>query len=262
MTALLTEAGFGLVLIVLFVAAWFTGKALGQRLHTKVAAHPQLGVVQGAILALLGLQLGFCFAGAMSRYVDRQDGLVQEANALSTLYLRAELLPDAQRDTVRATLRAYCKDRILLFRWGATHDEAPILMRLEAMQGRIWQAVCDGVEERPAATTVVVPACTDMIDSLFTRNAATVRHIPGLVLIVLVACAVASILSIGLGVERADRRLRLPAAVLVFLIAATLWTIVDLDFPRIGFVRINNGPLEEAARAMGVDVENEVSPRP
>lgn len=250
MRALLTEAAFASILIVLFIAAWFTGKALGQRLHTKLAAHPQLGVVQGAILAMLGLQLGFCFAGAMSRYVDRQDGLVQEANALSTLYLRAELLPDVQRDVVRSTLREYCNDRLLLFEWGATHDESAILERLEAMQGRIWRAVCDGVEERPAVTTVVVPACTEMIDSLSSRNAATERHIPGLVLVVLIACAVASILTIGLGVERADRRLRLPAAVLVFLIAATLWTIVDLDFPRIGFVRIDNGPLAEAARGM------------
>lgn len=119
----------------------------------------------------------------------------------------------------------------------------------------MWKAVCEGVEARPAVTNVVVPACTDMIDSLSARNAATLRHIPGLVLVVLIACAVASILSIGLGVERADRRLRLPAAVLVFLIAATLWTIVDLDFPRIGFVRIDNGPLAQVARAMGIDVD-------
>lgn len=231
-------------------AAWFGGKRIGKLLQGELASHPQMGVVQGAILALLSLLLGFCFAGAMSRFVERQDILVREANAIGTLYQRADLLDADHREQVRTVLREYGRERIILFEQGGLNDEAPIIARLESLLTRLWRAVQEGVESRPQFSTVLIPACNEVGDSLNIRNASVDRHIPVLVLVVLIACALASIVSIGLGVEMADKRLRGPAAVLVFLIAATLWATIDLDFPRVGFARVSGEPLSNVARMM------------
>lgn len=49
--------------------------------------------MEAAIFGLLGLLLGFAFAGATSRLEARRQLIVQEANAIGTAYLRLDLLP-------------------------------------------------------------------------------------------------------------------------------------------------------------------------
>lgn len=241
-------------LVGLLALAWVGGKLLARRLSRKLGTNPQMGIVQGAILTLLGLQLGFSFAGAMSRFVERQDIITREANTIGTLYLRAGLLDDARRDRLRADLRDYTAARLRLFETEGMMLEGDINAELDSINRGIWEVIAEGVKERPQVAVLVVPACNEMIDTLATRNAAITRHIPLLVLFVLIACAVASVAAIGLGVEASDNRLRMPAAVLTFLIAATLWTIIDLDFPRLGLIRSSQKPLRDVAKMMQQDV--------
>jgi len=61
--------------------------------------------LQGAILGLLGLLLAFSFAAAGARFLERQDLIVQEANAIGTAYLRADLLDELYRSELRAALK-------------------------------------------------------------------------------------------------------------------------------------------------------------
>ena len=53
------------------------------------------GVILAATLTLLGLIIGFSFSMAISRYDQRKNLEEEEANAIGTEYLRAELLPAA-----------------------------------------------------------------------------------------------------------------------------------------------------------------------
>src|SRR5262245_11351371 len=61
----------------------------------------QLGIVRGGSFALAAFLIGFAFAGAASRYVDRLDLIVKEANALGTAWLRADTLPEPSRGTLK-----------------------------------------------------------------------------------------------------------------------------------------------------------------
>src|SRR3981081_3181691 len=71
------------------------GFRLGVRLHERKdeARKGQIGGIQGAVLGMLGLLLGFTFSMAVSRYEARRELVVQEANAIGTTYLRAAFLP-------------------------------------------------------------------------------------------------------------------------------------------------------------------------
>ena len=56
-----------------------------------------LGVLQGALLGLVGLVLAFGLALAVGRYESRRAAVVDDANAIGTTYLRAQTLAEPMR---------------------------------------------------------------------------------------------------------------------------------------------------------------------
>src|SRR5258705_3843054 len=129
-----------------------TGFRLGLRLHTAKdgARKGQIGGIQGAVLGLLGLLLGFTFAMAVKRYDTRRGLVLQEANAVGTTYLRASLLPDAQQAPVKDLLRRYVDIRLKY--WPLVDDPAKLAegMRLIAdIQGELWKHATEAAKEAP-----------------------------------------------------------------------------------------------------------------
>ncbi len=100
----------------------------------------QVGAIQGATLGLLGLLLAFSFSAAGSRFLERQDLITAEANAIGTAYLRAELMDDASRNDLRAALKEYTQFRIGYFAKGARGFDAGLAATIEGQHTRIWQA--------------------------------------------------------------------------------------------------------------------------
>ena len=75
-----------ILLIGLSELAWRMGLASSRR---KSDADKDSGTVRSAVLALLGLLLGFSFAIAASRHEERRELVVGEANSISTTTRRA-----------------------------------------------------------------------------------------------------------------------------------------------------------------------------
>ena len=96
------------------------------------------GLVLGATLTILGLIIGFTFSMAISRYEQRKNYEEAEANAIGTEYVRADLLPAADAQKVRALLANYTDQRILFY---TTSDEQQ-LSRVNAdtaqLQTELW----------------------------------------------------------------------------------------------------------------------------
>ena len=93
---MILEVAIAFALVFGLVAALIVGDVLGRRVSRDRSASvgAQVGAIQGAMLGLLGLFLGFSFAGAAGRFMERQDLIVREANAIGTAYLRADLLDE------------------------------------------------------------------------------------------------------------------------------------------------------------------------
>src|SRR5688572_29553410 len=66
----------------------------------------------GSTLGLLAFMLAFTFGMATSRYDARKEFVVNEANAIRTADLRAQLLPESLRHSIRAALREYVDVRV------------------------------------------------------------------------------------------------------------------------------------------------------
>ena len=66
-------------------------------------------------MTLNGLIIGFSFSMAMSRYEERKSYEVLEANAISTEYLRADLLSATDAAKVQSLLKEYVDQRISFY---------------------------------------------------------------------------------------------------------------------------------------------------
>src|SRR6516164_8148780 len=105
-----TLSSLELALIVFAVvgAATASGYALGYylRQHEAKLREP-FGVLQGALLGVVGLILAFGLSLAVGRYEDRRAATVDEANAIGTSYLRAQLIAEPARTRSLALFPRY-----------------------------------------------------------------------------------------------------------------------------------------------------------
>jgi len=111
----MTELLIAIGLIAGLIAAHEIGFWLGSL--TRSADEPfdrQVGLVRTSTGALVAFLVGFAFSGAASRFVDRVDIVVKEANALGTAYLRADAIAEPQRGELKAALKEYTADRVAL----------------------------------------------------------------------------------------------------------------------------------------------------
>jgi hypothetical protein len=107
-------------LVTFWISAWIGGWIRMRRGDENEETHEDFAFVLGATLTLLGLIVGFTFSMAVNRYDQRKDYEEQEANAIGTEYLRADLLPVADAAKVHALLRSYLDHRVLGYK---THNQ-------------------------------------------------------------------------------------------------------------------------------------------
>ncbi len=114
-----------LVVSLLLLVVTEVGFIFGRRLRGRDDEHRkgQIGGIQGAILGLLALLLGFTFAMAVGRYETRRDLVLQEANSIGTTFLRASFLPPEHRQAVELLLRKYVDARLNFYDAGTDKTE-------------------------------------------------------------------------------------------------------------------------------------------
>lgn len=224
------------------------GMVLRARLHTGGSDGNAEGYLLSAALALLGLLIGFTFSMALSRYEERREMLVAEANAIGTAWLRSGLAPGAEGEALRREIRTY-----VLLR--ATLPDAEDAERVETLsadaQRRVWSALQRALPATPAPIgATMINATTEMFDAASSRHWERVARIPALVLDVLIACALISGGIVGYVLGHEGRR-HWPIMGLVFtLLSLSIVLILDLDRPWSGLVTISQEPMQQAAQAV------------
>src|SRR6187401_1993461 len=105
---------FGLIVAAVLLALAEAGYRIGLRIYARKdeARRSQVGGVQGAILGLMGLLLGFTFSMAVNRYEIRRAMVLKEANAVGTAWLRASLLPEPHPGPARELFRRFVETRL------------------------------------------------------------------------------------------------------------------------------------------------------
>jgi hypothetical protein len=230
----------------------YLGRWLGRRrLAAGEDAADGTGAVEAAVFALLGLLVAFSFSGAQTRLDGRRAMIVQEANAMGTAYLRLDLLPDADRPILKDRFRRYVEARITYYQRLRDLDVSRAAhARAEQLQQEIWDgavaAAARAADER--ATLLVVPALNEMIDMTSARDAAIWTHVPAPIFVLLGLLSLVCALMAGTDMARARKPNRVYVVTFAATMALTAFMILNLEFPRLGFVRF------EALDAMLVKV--------
>ena len=94
------------------IAAWVGGYVASRRAPMADEAREDFNLVQTSTLTLLGLIIGFTFSMAVGRYDQRKNLEEEEANAIGTAYLRADLIGEPHAAKLKAQLRNYTNERV------------------------------------------------------------------------------------------------------------------------------------------------------
>jgi len=238
LTAVLTAAGlFAGVLLFLEV-----GRRIGLRRLKQQGdgAGAGVGVVEGAVFALLGLLVAFTFSGAATRFEDRRSLIVDEANAVGTAYLRIDLLPAAAQGEMRDRFRRYLDARLAAYRALPDFEAAnEHLTSSSRIQQEIWaRAVAESADSQ-SARMLLLPALNEMFDITTKRTMAGQAHPPHVVFGLLFVFALCAALLAGSAMARPQSRHWLHSVTFAFALAGSVYVIIDMEFPRVGLIRVD-----------------------
>ena len=231
----------------LFLALLFVmevGRRLGVR---RIAIDPDgaragAGAVEGAVFALLGLLIAFTFSGAASRFDDRRHLVAEEANAIGTAWLRIDVLPASAQPPLRQLFRQYLDSRLATYRnvedVDATRAE---VVRTGSLQQEIWAQAVNAARDAGSqpAHMLLLPALNDMIDITTTRAMTAQIHPPAIIFIMLAALTLAGAMLIGYAMAGSRTRSWLHSVGFAAVMAAAVYVIVDIEYPRHGLIRVN-----------------------
>jgi hypothetical protein len=237
----------GSVAVVIFfgvLAALWVGRRLGERAIARFGSvGSTIGSLETAVFALLGLLIAFTFSGALSRFDTRRAQVVQEANAIGTAWLRLDLLPAAAQPKLRDTFRAYVDARIATYR--KLPDMKAVLgelARSQELQNQIWTQAVEATRPpaaRPEGALLLMPALNDMFDITTTRLAATQMHPPIIIYAMLVALALVAALLAGYQSAGEKGYAWIHKIAFATIVALTVYVILEIEYPRLGLVRID-----------------------
>jgi hypothetical protein len=246
----------GLGLMLLVVASVKAGEWLGRRTNGNqdegVRSH--ISVLQSSLLGLTALLLGFTFSMALSRYDSRSTAVVEEANALGTTYLRAQLLPPPHQTAAMGLLKEYAMARV-----DAGHitldeqaDRARQLTQATALLDQLWALSRDVAREdgSPVRSGLFIQALNDTIDAFGRREAALERHVPELVLFLLYFTLLITGLLMGYGCGVAGHRPVVASYGFCVMMVMVVTVIIDIDRPRRGLIQVDQSSLINIARAI------------
>jgi hypothetical protein len=210
----------------------------------------QVALVRTSTAALVAFLIGFAFSGAASRFIDRLDIIVKEANALGTAYLRADTIAEPQRGELKAALREYTADRVRLLS-GKERDQIELLLaKVSGLHGRMWRSAIKATQDNAPLMAVVLPPINEVIDLHSMHLAMARRHLPLPIMAMLLGTAAIDVGLLGFGNGRAGRRFSLLDSVYGTALVLALFMTIDMDYPGIGFIRVGNRSVVEALAAM------------
>jgi hypothetical protein len=241
---------FVVILLIVLLSVEF-GYRLGKyrRSHHETEKEAPLGTMVGATLGLLAFILAFTFGLAASRFDNRRQLLLDEANAIGTTYLRAGMLPEGGQQ-IRDLLRDYVGARLEAVQPGKLYEG---IRRSEDVQQKVWTEAETVGNKNPNSIVVglFVQSLNQMIDLHAARTQAGVRsRIPGAIWLGLFAVASLSLATMGYhaGLSGTRRSLAIVAVAVTFSVVIEL--IADLDRPQQGVLRVNQQALLDVQRSM------------
>jgi len=219
------------------------GHRLGVRRRLR---HPQSvptvhPTIEASVFGLMGILIGFTFYGAASRFDNRRNLIVLEANAIGTTYLRLDLLPPETQPVLRDAFREYLRSRLAVYRQISDFQATKAALdRSRALQESVWKKTVEALKGTgPSEKSLMLTSLNEMIDITTDRTVALTTHPPAAVFVMLALTVIASSALAGYTMSPSPVRDWVSTITLALVLGFALYVILDYEFPRIGFLRID-----------------------
>jgi hypothetical protein len=241
------------VLAAAVLGATALGVFLGRRVrHLSDDLKDPFGVLQAALLGVVGLILAFGLSLAVNRYENRRDAVVDEANTIGTTFLRAQTLPEPMRSQSIALLRSYVAEAANLTNYipGSSQAQAAIV-REDELQRRLWRLNGRALALEPidSAPRLYEETLNEMIDAQATRISGLANRVPNAVLFLEVVGAALALGLLAAYLAIVGRGV-LAVSLAAVLVTGLLFVICDLDRPTRGPIQVPDTALKAVQEEM------------
>ena len=220
------------------------GRWIGRdRAQTKTEdSDASFAVLEGGVFGVMGLLIALTFTASGSRLETRRQLVVDETNAIGTAWLRIALLPEARQGAMRLHFRNYVNTRLAFYQHITDLETATqALVRTNILQAEIWSEAVAACNETPSVTPSILflPALNTMIDLTTSGTQLAKTHLPRLIRAMLVISPLLCAFLAGIESATRARRVWMPAILFALMLSLTVYVIIDLDYPRVGLIRID-----------------------
>jgi hypothetical protein len=239
------------------IGAWWLGdwrRSAESSEASSETARPSTRI-EDAALALFGLLLAFCFAGAASRYEARKQVLVDDAMAIGGLATVAGLLEEPDRSALQRELRGYVEQRLA---FGATPLDDPrmkeLLRETRATHGRLSAQVSAAIMRKntPSVHPALVGALNELTEAADRRLYRVQEHVPGSIVVMLVLFGAFAAYTMGRLRDAQRSAPGGPARIVAYslLVGLVFFVTIDFEQPRRGLLRVAQTPMEDLKAAL------------
>ena len=197
---------------------------------------------------LYGVFIGFMVLVVWTRFDQAETTIEQEVTAITSMYLMAGELPDANRIAIRTEIEQYNRivvnDEWTVMAKGTYHSEEAFRKTIH-----LWQDI-GKIEPRTARDQVIMDQILTKMgqvnESRQLRLLSNQKHLPAVFWIVLIGGAILTIGSTAFfGVEKFPFH-ALKTSLLTILICLTLYAIKEVDDPFHGAIQVSSEPFERS----------------
>ena len=234
-----------LISIGLFVGL-LIGLALGRRIGRRLGATKEdvgTGAAEGVVFAVFGLVVAFTFSASASRFNERRQLIVDQANALGTVNLRLDALDADDRTVIRQKMLQWVQlAQNLSASAGDETARNAAIAQASQLQTDVWHLAAAAVEKKqqPALWAFVMSPINDWSDLSSTRQAMDNLGAPPMVMPTLMMMSLVASLLAGFHMSRYSRQSLLHSIAFAGVIAFVIFVIFDLNHPRSGLIQLRS----------------------
>lgn len=228
-----------IILFFLMLTSIWAGYKIGLK---KTKNDNKNSEISSSLLGLLALILGFTFAMAGSRYENRKNNLIDEANCIGTAILRSDIYPDSLKNEFKKDFETYVnsrKDYYLL-----ENDEEKLnnsLKQSAVVSGKLWNRAAFYAKDKDyfIQSNMMLPALNAMFDSASKSNMVLNSKVPETIVYLMLAFSIIISFFIGYnsGLEKKINTKFITG--FCFLICIVIFITLDLDRPRRGLIKLD-----------------------
>jgi ABC-type nitrate/sulfonate/bicarbonate transport system substrate-binding protein len=214
-----------------------------------------IATVVGAVLAMMAFVIAFTFGSANTRFDARKTALLDDVTAIQTAYLRANLIPEPHRTTVRSLLRDYVQARAgIVYAYGQPDTLRLVQQRAGVLQELMWSHV-EALAEEQGETRINVLFTRSLNDvfNLHTKRVVlgTYYRIPSAMWLALFFASGVAMFAVGLqfGIG-GNQRIHAANLALAVTFALVMVLAFDLDRAGEGLVSVNQQPMIDLYQSM------------